>query len=286
MTLISKAAPLAIVTGGTKGIGRSVCLQLAKQGFEVIAAGRDELAGAALTLEADRKSLQVSYRKLDLESFDSIASFSQQITSWNVLVNNAGIKIEQNSSPTGDGFERHMQINHLGHFLLTAKLWPMAARNAAVVSVSSVVANRIDNPLLPSGYQQAGRYDPADHYANSKFLNLAFAAGLAKRTRETETTSAAAAPGFTRAEPYGPSYVRHVEKILAQNCDFGALPITTAALAKRAGYWVPKYFQLWGRPKAIAYPRTINSQVLDRVWTASEQALGISFDPGLGLAIS
>lgn len=287
MTLISKDVALrAIVTGGTKGIGRSVCLQLAKQGWTVIAAGRDEHAGAALAREAEQQALQISYQKLDLESLDSVARFSKQITSWNILVNNAGIKIEQNSSPTGDGFERHMQINHLGHFLLTAKLWPMAAANAAVVSVSSIVANRIENPLLPSVYQQVGRYDPAEHYANSKFLNLAFAAALDRRTRETGVTSAAAAPGFTRAEPYGPRYVRHVEKLLAQNCDHGALPITAAALTKRAGYWVPRYFQLWGHPRVIDYPQALQSHVLESIWSTSERALGINFDPGRGPATS
>lgn len=277
---------IAIVTGGTKGIGRSVCFQLAALGYDVIAASRDEAAGAEVSIEAERRSLAISYKKLDLASLDSVASFSKQIPAWNVLVNNAGIKIEQNSSPTRDGFERHMQINHLGHFLLTAKLWPAAATNASVVSVSSIVANRIVDPLLPGRYEQVGRYDPAEHYGNSKFLNLAFASALDQRTRKSGVTSAAAAPGFTRAEPYGPRYVRHVEKLFAQSCDYGALPITTAALTKRAAYWVPKYFQLWGQGKAIQFPRILTGEVLDKIWEASEEALGISFDPVQGPATS
>ena len=82
---------------------------------------------------------------------------------------------------TVDGFELQFGVNHLGHFALTATLWPLLAQSPSprVVTVSSLThwLGRIDFDDL-DGEQ---RYRPMGRYEMSKLANLMFTFELASR---------------------------------------------------------------------------------------------------------
>ena len=82
----------AVVTGASRGIGRAVALELAYQGFDVVATMRDPGAGASLPDEAAAARVKGSVRveRLDVTLHDTI----RLPDGLRVLVNNAGVEAE------------------------------------------------------------------------------------------------------------------------------------------------------------------------------------------------
>lgn len=84
--------------------------------------------------------------KLDLEDFDSITKFAQDFQKkfpyLNILINNAGMySPNEKLGLTKDGYEKHFQVNHLGHFLLTNLLLSALRRGAPSRYVHTFVYN-------------------------------------------------------------------------------------------------------------------------------------------------
>ncbi|RYZ32924.1 MAG: SDR family NAD(P)-dependent oxidoreductase, partial [Myxococcaceae bacterium] len=129
---------VAIVTGGYAGIGLETTRTLHAAGATVIVPARtpDKARAALAGLE------RVELEQLDLFDPASIDAFASRFIAsgrpLHLLINNAGIM----ASPlTRDarGFESQFATNHLGHFQLTARLWPALkqANGARVVCLSS-----------------------------------------------------------------------------------------------------------------------------------------------------
>lgn len=192
----------AVVTGGNSGLGYETALELACHGASVILAARSPERGEAAA-ERIRAAggTACELRQLDLTSLASIETFSESVLAdrqpIDILVNNAGIMAVPRAL-TADGFESQFGTNFLGHFALTARLWPalVAAPAARVVTVSSGVAlvGRIDLDDL-NGER---RYGPWRAYAQSKLADLLFALELDRRMRRhgLPVVSVAAHPGF------------------------------------------------------------------------------------------
>ncbi|CAM6106369.1 unnamed protein product [Calypogeia fissa] len=140
-----------IVTGATSGIGVEIAGELARAGVHVVLAVRNTAAGKKLVQEwvtdQVRKGgpgINAEVMELDLLSLASVRAFAKE---WNdrkvplhVLINNAGIFsmfVRQKFSE--DGYEHHMQVNHLGHALLTMLLLPSLIRGAPsrIINVNS-----------------------------------------------------------------------------------------------------------------------------------------------------
>ncbi|XP_029170063.1 dehydrogenase/reductase SDR family member on chromosome X-like [Nylanderia fulva] len=129
--LPSVSNKIAIVTGGSKGIGAEVVKKLLQCDMEVIIACRTTTAGEKLILEI-RKSGITSGRakvyKLDNCSLDSVREFAKKIKAdydrIHILINNAGVMFIP-YRVTKDGFEEQWAVNYLSHFLLTSLLLPL-----------------------------------------------------------------------------------------------------------------------------------------------------------------
>lgn len=264
---------LAIVTGGNTGLGKQTALRLAKEGFDLVIACRNQSSGDAAAKEILQlnPSRKIEIAPLDLSDLDSVSDFAkQQKSNWHLLVNNAGAKIERPHKLTKQGFEWHLGVNHLGHFALTADLWHLAASNAKVVSVSSIVARNGCLDLLPA------TFSASTQYANSKLMNLVFAMMLSEKVANSDRSSNAAHPGFARADAYGNWRIRLAEYLFAQSSKAGSEPIFDACLTGNGEFLVPKIFELWGK-SALARPQLPADQEMDNFWKMSETLTGRKF---------
>jgi len=87
---------VAIVTGGTKGIGRAICLLLAEEGARVVANfSKDVNAAEKLMGEAKSKQLSIGLFKADITQFDQVKEMAEetfaQYGNIDILVNNVGL---------------------------------------------------------------------------------------------------------------------------------------------------------------------------------------------------
>lgn len=271
--------PLALITGANTGLGLETARGLLAKGFQVVITSRDPSRAqkAIDRLVGEFPGGQVSSLPLDLASVSSVdafaPSFAEKFGQWHVLVNNAGAKVLQEYSETDSGIEYHYGVNAVGHFAITADLFPYRADIARVVSVSSIVSRWAPDRLGPSG--SLSNYSRGESYSASKLSNLLFALELHKRFGSSGFSSVAAHPGFARAEPYGPPSTKFFESFLAQSAARGALPIIEAASeASIAGYLAPRVLELWGNPTQGKLPKSCTQKNLEENWNILEKLSG------------
>ncbi|CAA7051619.1 unnamed protein product [Microthlaspi erraticum] len=143
-----------IVTGSTSGIGSETARQLAEAGAHVVMAVRNTRAGHELIQQWQTKwsasgkglPLNIQVMELDLLSLDSVVRFSN---AWNarlaplhVLINNAGMFAMGGAQRfSKDGYEQHLQVNHLAPALLSLLLLPslIRASQSRIINVNSVI---------------------------------------------------------------------------------------------------------------------------------------------------
>jgi NAD(P)-dependent dehydrogenase (short-subunit alcohol dehydrogenase family) len=150
--------PLALVTGGSRGLGFETARQLGRLGYRLILASRTPacLAEAARSLRAEGRL--VSEKPFDLADPDSIAALAQwlgtEFPPLDVLINCAGVMPEAGDAHTSesrltssvlDTDERRaldtIDVNMIGTWRLTRAVAPLLARNARIVNVSSSMAS-------------------------------------------------------------------------------------------------------------------------------------------------
>ncbi|QXJ21937.1 SDR family NAD(P)-dependent oxidoreductase [Actinomadura graeca] len=195
---------IAIVTGGTSGIGKEIARGLARRGFHVAIVCRNELRGRATVDELARDvpgarvetflgdlSVQMDVRRV-------AASLVERFDRLDVLVNNAGVHLLR-AKTSADGHDRMIATNHLGPFLLTnLLLGPLEkgapSRVVVVASEAHRQAGRLDVERMaePGTYRAAGAMRV---YGRSKLLNILFARELARRMEGSGVTANAVCPG-------------------------------------------------------------------------------------------
>jgi 3-oxoacyl-[acyl-carrier protein] reductase len=130
---------VALVTGGSRGIGRAVCLALAAEGASLIVHYHTNLPAA----EQVRKLLEPSPASLvqaDLSSTDSISRMVESLgdDKLDILVNNAGIwKPTPLGSTTAARLYEVLHTNLAGMFWLTQAVLPKLCDGARIVNMSS-----------------------------------------------------------------------------------------------------------------------------------------------------
>jgi NAD(P)-dependent dehydrogenase (short-subunit alcohol dehydrogenase family) len=155
MTELSLDGRVAVVTGGSKGIGRQVALAFAEAGADVVLAarGQDDLDRTAKEVEATgRRSLAVATDVSDPAAVQSLVDRAvEAFGGFDILVNNAGAAPFLSSLETirPEGFEKYFRINFLSAFHVTHAAAPvlLARKGACVLNVASVAAY-IANPGL------------------------------------------------------------------------------------------------------------------------------------------
>jgi 3-oxoacyl-[acyl-carrier protein] reductase len=151
-SLFGLAGRTALVTGGSRGIGRAACLGLARAGAAVaVHYGSDAAAAAGVVAEIEGAGGRAAAFGADLTRPDSIPPLLAQVGEFagqsglGVLVNNAGIyppgSIE---SLTAEEWDRVFALNARAPFLVTQAALPLLRRagDARVINVGTVMFHR------------------------------------------------------------------------------------------------------------------------------------------------
>jgi NAD(P)-dependent dehydrogenase (short-subunit alcohol dehydrogenase family) len=213
-----------------------------------------------------------------------------------LLINNAGLMAIPYAR-TAEGFEMQFGVNHLGHFALTAQLWPVLSgtKGSRLVQVASL-AHRFGKINFEDLHWEQG-YKKWKAYGMSKLANLLFVMELVRRLEKngSEVTVAAAHPGWAATElqakgarmkgnGLGAVSMNLVNKLLAQPGEQGALPSLYAATAEgvdQGDYYGPDgWMRMRGWPSQDSPSnKLLNNAVAARLWEVSEYLTGLEFRP-------
>lgn len=177
----------AFITGANSGLGQETARAMAAKGAHVIMAGRDQdkLDAAVAAIRESVPQAELDTLTVDLASLESIRAATsrarQRFAKIDMLINNAGV-MACPFEHTADGFERQLGTNHLGHFALTAELFPLVERGRAkrIVNLSSR-AHHMAPVDFDDPHFERRAYDPWVSYGQSKTANVLFTVELERR---------------------------------------------------------------------------------------------------------
>lgn len=144
--------PIALITGGSRGLGKNTALHVARRGSDVILtyrSGADEARQVVAEIQAmGRRAVALP---LDVGDAGSFAAFGAHVKQsldevwrrerFDHLVNNAGIGIHASFEQTTEAqFDTLMSIHLKGPFFLTQKLLPLIADGGRIVNISTGLA--------------------------------------------------------------------------------------------------------------------------------------------------
>ena len=149
---MEKQNKIALVTGGSRGLGKNAALKIAEKGIDVIVTYQSKKEEAEKTVE-EIKLLGVNAAALQLDVSDSntFDSFITEVTNtlkstfnadqFDFLINNAGIGINAPfAETTEDQFDSLVNIHFKGPFFLTQKALSIINNGGAIINISSGLA--------------------------------------------------------------------------------------------------------------------------------------------------
>ena len=143
---------IALVTGGSRGLGKNAVLKLAAQGTDIIFTYNSQRdAALEVVAEIEQTGAKAVALQLNVSDVASFATFTQQVKealnqvwgreTFDYLVNNAGIGLYASFAETTEAlFDELMNIHFKGPFFLTQGLLPLIAEGGRILNVSTGLA--------------------------------------------------------------------------------------------------------------------------------------------------
>ena len=166
---------IALVTGGSRGLGRNAALKLAARGVAVVLTYQaNQAAAEAVVAEIDAAGGQAAAIQLDVALSSSFPAFSEQLRQllqqrwqrqqFDYLLNNAGIGIHAGFAETTEAqFDQLLNIQFKGVFFLTQALLPLLADGGRILNVSSGLT-RFALPGYAAYAAMKGAIEVLSHY--------------------------------------------------------------------------------------------------------------------------
>ncbi len=297
---IDLSGKLALVTGGSSGLGAETARVLASKGARVVMTARNMAKGeeVAQGIRTSTGNDAVEVMELELGSFASIRAFAGKFLAkhdaLDILINNAGV-MACPFARTEDGFEMQFGANHLGHFLLTGLLTPALVKAAPsrIVNLSSSGHQMSPVVFEDVNFEQRDYHKWAS-YGQSKTANILHAVELERRLGERGVHAYAVHPGAIQTE-----LSRHMDEadweMMQSRANSGAITVKTIPVGAATSVYAATAPELDGKGGLYlddchiapinddaATPGGVRSYALDpeaakRLWAVSEEMVGQSF---------
>ncbi|MDW7694427.1 SDR family oxidoreductase [Flammeovirgaceae bacterium SG7u.111] len=211
---------IALVTGGSRGLGKNMALALAKKGIDVV------LTYNSNKTEADKVATEIksigqkaSVFQLDAGNVSSFDAFFNYVTAYlqeetgstnfDFLINNAGTALYASfAETTEEQFDTAMNIHYKGVFFLTQKALPFMNDGGRIINISSGLA-RFSFPGSSAYGSMKGAVEVLTRY-------------LAKELGSRGITANVVAPGAIETD-FGGGHVRDNKEVNAQLASTTAL---------------------------------------------------------------
>lgn len=289
-----------VVTGGSSGIGYFAAEQLAGAGAMVVIAARsrDKFDAAVASIRDRTPDAKVEFVELDLSSLRSVRAAAEQLNQREridgLLENAAVILAGPTRLLTADEHELTFGTNHLGHFALTALVFPTLERTpgSRIVTMGSGVTKFLT--LHADDLQSEKKYSSFSSYGQSKYATQSFGFELDRRLRAKGSTVMAlvAHPGGAQdgLTPYragvneptlGQRMLAGIGIVAGASKEAAAWPLVRAATDPDAVGG-----QYWGRTNPISGRPVLNTpspashspEFGEELWTLSENWTCVTFD--------
>jgi Dehydrogenases with different specificities (related to short-chain alcohol dehydrogenases) len=180
---------IAIVTGGSRGLGKNTALKIAQKGSDVIITYRSQKEEAdSVVNEIQKLGRKAVALQLDVGDTRSFEGFTAEVrkalkANWNTdkfdyLVNNAGMGIHATiPETTEEQFDQLMNVHFKGPFFLTQKLLPMMNDNGRIVNLSSGLS-RFALPGYAVYASLKGAMEVMTHYMAKEFGSRGITANI------------------------------------------------------------------------------------------------------------
>jgi len=211
---MKRSNKIALISGGTNGIGKETALRLSLEGIYVTIIGQTAEKCSLVTEQIQKiTGNQVEWIAADLSTLKGIETtartFQNKRSNLHILINNAGAFFSQRII-TEDGYEKTFALNHLNYFYLTHLLLNCIRESspARIVNVSSMAHSGV-KILDFDNLQGEKHFSGWDAYSRSKLCNLFFTYELSRRLSDKKITVNALHPGYVAtgfASNNGPVY--------------------------------------------------------------------------------
>jgi NAD(P)-dependent dehydrogenase (short-subunit alcohol dehydrogenase family) len=277
------ALRVALVTGGTDGIGRAVALELARRGDRVLFVGRDVERGEeverrliGLHPEAEHKFLRADLSLLSDTA--RLAKMIFQVTHrLDAIVCCAGI-LSTIPQQTSEGLERNFVLNYLSRYLLARKVAPLIAKAQSGRMVFVANAGKYDDTLdfndLQLQYGKPGLYVAG----RTQFANDLMVIELAERLKQTSIDVSCVFPGITDTNvfrnsrglsPLVRAITPRLQRWFALRPEVAAITPSYLARDPRARGTSGRFFGPHMKPRAVP-ARAYNEERRRMLWDASD----------------
>lgn len=143
--------PIALVTGGSRGIGKSVALNLAQRGVDILFTYKSAASdAAAVVAQIEALGRRAVALPLDVAASATFAAFAERVRTvlgdwqrerFDYLVNNAGSGLAAGFAETTEAqFDEQVDVHLKGTFFLTQRLLPLIADGGRILNVSTGLA--------------------------------------------------------------------------------------------------------------------------------------------------
>lgn len=206
---------IAVVTGGSRGIGEAVARKFVSHGIHTLIVGRDELTlqQTCQKIAAASKAARIAYFPCQVQSeADVLAMFEYCKTNFgtpNILVNNAGvIKVNRFTEVSADEWDEVHNINLKGTFLCSKEAYKgmIELGGGCIVNISSL-----------GGIRATEKFPGFVSYCSSKAAIIGFTEALAREGKEHNIRVNCVAPGAVRTQMLAQAAPRLETKVFPEH---------------------------------------------------------------------